>query len=77
MENILDINGIQTSKLAIEDYEEMISTCDMRIFQIEEWIYESSANEIINQELERRLNTYKSIMNRLSQRVINLQNNGN
>jgi hypothetical protein len=77
MENILDINGIQTSKLAIEDYEEMISTCDMRIFQIQEWICESSANEIINQELERRLNTYKSIMNRLSQRVINLQNNGN
>lgn len=62
-------------KPTIEDYQEMIAICEMRIFQLQQEVYEESANSIYLQVCNDRIMTYKAIINRLSQRVINLKAN--
>lgn len=78
MDRIININGVQTilPKSKVETYEELISICDMRIFHIEEIMYEISANEkLIKSVFEKRVQVYKNIINRLSQRIITLKSN--
>ena len=60
-------------KPTIEDYQEMIAICEMRIFQLQQEVYEESANSIYLQVCNDRVMTYKAIINRLSQRIINLK----
>lgn len=62
-------------KPTIENYQEMIVICEMRIFQLQQELFEESANSIYLQVCNDRIMTYKAIINRLSQRVINLKAN--
>lgn len=62
-------------KSRIEAYQEMIAVCEMRIFQLQQELFEESANSIYMQVCNDRIMTYKAIINRLSQRIINLKAN--
>jgi hypothetical protein len=59
----------------IKTYQELIAVCEMRKFTLEQELYEYSANSILNSVFEDRVNTYKAIINRLSQRIIKLKSN--
>lgn len=78
MDTILDINGIQTitSQDKAESYKEMINECEMHIFKINQQLYEEAVPYSFLQLLEQRLLVYKAIVNRLTQRIHKLENNG-
>lgn len=69
MDTILDINGIQTITSKESIYKEMIEECEKRIFDLNEVVYEISADSQLCQKFERRIEVYKSIVNRLTQRI--------
>lgn len=60
----------------IKTYQELIAICEMRKFVLQQELLEESANSILNSIFEDRINTYKAIINRLSQRIITLKSNG-
>lgn len=72
MDTILDINGVQTITSKEVIYKEMIEECERRIFDLNEFVYEISSDEALCQKFERRINVYKSIVNRLTQRTCKL-----
>jgi hypothetical protein len=75
MDTILDINGIQTitSQSKVESYKAMINECEMHIFNIKQQLYEEAVPYSFLQLLEKKLITYKAIVNRLTQRIQKLE----